>query len=134
MDILDQLNTEFTAWKPEIGETVIGEVVAITERTSDYGTYPMLNIATTDGRFFCVHAFHTVLKSELARQAPKAGDNIGIRYIGKSDRGYENYKVAVTRAEGTEKSVDWEAHGISADADLSIDEPPADYSYDYDAG
>lgn len=67
------------------------------------GHYPLLRVKTETGEFVAVHAFHTVLANAIAREGVKAGDRIGIKYLGevKAANGtpYNNYKVAVDRSE-----------------------------------
>ncbi len=73
------------------------------DKENEYGTYPLLRIKTDQGEFIAVHAFHTVLKNAIAREGVKAGDRIGIEFLGevKGANGstYNGYTVAVDRAE-----------------------------------
>lgn len=94
-DIHEQLDGEFAeAWKPTKGAKIVGVVTDVTSRDGGYGEYPIVTIKTGDGDL-AVHCFHEVLRGELARIAPKVGDEIGIRYLGKHpEKGYHQYKVA----------------------------------------
>jgi hypothetical protein len=122
--IAERLESSAEAWKPEPGDKLIGTVVEVDERTSDYGAYPLLIVETDAGDEVACHAFHTVLKNELARKRPVAGDTIGIVYRGRdADRGYEMYRVVIERATPQEPAVDWSVHQQDSDAELG--EQPA---------
>ena len=45
----------------------------------------MLLIKTDSGEFVSVHAFHTVLANALEKEDVKAGDRIGIKYLGEAE-------------------------------------------------
>lgn len=99
----DRINAEPAAgWKPEKGDSVIGEIVSISEAPgTNWGPYPLIEIEKDDGTAVAVHAFHGVLKGELERLAPNEGDRIGIKYLGKkqgTNQEYEAYNVALERA------------------------------------
>ena len=94
----ERLESFAEAWKPNPGDTLIGVVVDIDSRTTEYGTYPIVTIRDDDGAEFAVHAFHTVLRNEFAKRPPRLGERLGIKYLGKSDRGYEGYRVAWEKA------------------------------------
>jgi hypothetical protein len=95
----DRLDFFPEAWRPNPGEKLIGTVVDLSTRESEYSPdpYPIIHVATERGEELCVHGFHTVLKSELEKLQPRIGDRIGIAYHGRSDRGYERYRVIVER-------------------------------------
>jgi hypothetical protein len=71
-----------------------------------------------------------VLANELARIAPKIGDQVGVKYVGKDpDKGYHRYRV---RRDGEGDTFNWgrfgspdESFGSDVPADMS-DWPPAD--------
>lgn len=103
-DIQQLLDAETTSWRPEPGSQIVGVVKAIQHRTSDWSKdYPILTIAPSDGSvpWVDVHAFHTVLWQEIVNHAPRIGDTVGIRYVGKQPGGagesYELYKFALAR-------------------------------------
>lgn len=121
----ERLSREPEGWRPSPGDQLIGTVLDIDTRTSDYGegVYPLLLVETTDDKLYAVHAFHTVLKSELARRRPNIGDRIGIRYSGIPDgKKYEHYRVELERPT---VAPDWDAIGQAADDELvdDLDEP-----------
>ena len=70
-----------------VGDKLIGTVVDLDERDSDYGDepYPIVTVETDDGNELACHAFHTVARNELAKQRPVVGERIGIAYHGKAD-------------------------------------------------
>lgn len=113
----DRLDSRPEGWRPTPGDKLTGTVVGLDERDSDYGEpYPVVTIACDDDREVAVHGFHTVLRRELARQRPQVGDRIGVAYHGKSDRGYERYRVIVEHDEPTQ-AVDWDHQARIADGD-----------------
>ena len=129
----EQLDSYPEGWRPQPGDKVIGTIVEIDTRTSDYGQgdYPVLTIALDSGEEVAVHAFHTVLKNELARLKPVEGERIGIVYHGKKagkggGNGYESYRVKVDRSAGGSSSApDWDAMKAETDQQLGNEAPPA---------
>jgi hypothetical protein len=106
--IQDELDRDFApAWKPAPGDKVVGTVTDLTSRDGEYGTYPIVTLNTGDGEV-ALHCFHEVLANELARIAPKVGDQLGVKYVGRHpERGYHIYRV---RRAGDE-SFDWGRFG-----------------------
>ena len=102
----EQLDTRFApAWRPEPGEKLVGTVTELGERDGAYGSYPIVTVRQSNGEELAIHAFHDVLQNELARIAPKHGDEIGILYSGKdADRGYHRYRV---RRGGDDAALSW---------------------------
>ena len=114
---------EATAWRPDPGDELVGEVVDISERTGDYGRYPILELRTGHDQLAAVHCFHEVLQNELAGLAPQPGDRLRIVYRGRHERGYHSYRVR--RADGTGGSIDWGRYGDSDDPTHAPAEPRA---------
>ena len=109
--ITDRLEKDVAAWRPDPEDKLVGTVVEVDERVSDYGPYPLLIVETEDGDEIVFHAFHTVAKNELGRLAPSVGDQIGIIYGGKDeDRKYEKYRVVLDRVRSESKPVDWKGY------------------------
>lgn len=108
----DRLDDGFAeAWKPEPGNKLIGIVTELDERENDYGTYPIVTVQTDDGQELAFHAFRTVARNELAKQRPKVGDRIGIKYEGKPPgKEYELYRVKVERVDEPQQTIDWSKH------------------------
>lgn len=116
----DRLDTEAVGWRPVAGEKLTGVIVDISEGSSDYGTYPLVEISADDGRTVTVHAFHTVLKNELASKKPNVGDRIGIKYVGiPPGKNYETYRVVLERGATAAPTTDWDAMGAATSAELA---------------
>jgi hypothetical protein len=96
------------AWRPAPGESLIGRVVAVDQRISSYdgvSLYPVVTVRREDGTTAAFHGYHAVAKAELAKQAPRVGERIGIKYIGKRPgKQYEHYRIVVDR-DGP--AIDW---------------------------
>jgi hypothetical protein len=120
MSLSDRVDSFPEPWKPEPGDKLVGTVMNVGERASDYGIYPIIDVRTEDDEELTFHAFHTVAKNELARQRPAPGDEIAVKYFGKDeDRGYERYRVLVEKAEP--KGLDaaaWDEIGKDAEQEL----------------
>jgi hypothetical protein len=136
----DQLDAEFApAWRPEPGQKVAGEVVALGERAGyDEKNYPVLTVRTNDGEF-AVHAFHAVLRNELAKAHPQIGEVIAIKYLGKTSTrdgksSYHSYRVAVDRPQP--QTLDWSQYSdeslASTTSDVPSDTPAKDADDDND--
>ncbi len=122
MNLEDRLDHQPEAWRPEkAGDKVVGRVAELDLLDSKFGgAYPLVVIETSDGRELAVHAFHTVLKSELARKRPVVGEQIGIAYLGKNQKGgYEGYRVIIER-DDQPTSIDWA--GVAAEAQSDFDQ------------
>jgi hypothetical protein len=106
----ERLDSFAEAWRPEAGDKLIGTVVDLDERDSDFGDepYPIVTVLTDTGDERAFHGFHTVARNELAKQRPKVGERIGIAYHGLSDKGYERYRIIVERDETP--SLDWDRY------------------------
>jgi hypothetical protein len=123
------LSTEETdyaqGWRPEKGDKVAGVVVDIAATDGGYGIYPIVTLRTDSGEV-AVHAFHTVLRRELARRRPSVGDEIEITYLGKQagrsgDRGYDGYRV---RSDKDVVGYDWSQELVDAQPG-AVDDPVA---------
>lgn len=93
--ITDLLEQNPETWAPKVGDVVEGTIVDLTDRTSDFGTYPIVTIDTGDG-LVVFHAFHTVPRNKLKEQRAQTGDKIGVKYLGKpKGKEYENYRIII---------------------------------------
>lgn len=102
-------HTDNTSWKPQPGDTITGRIEDISEHDAGYGRYPILELATGTGTV-AVHAFHDVLKAELARLAPEIGDTVTIAYKVKHlERGYHQYRVR--DGDGRGRGINWSHYG-----------------------
>jgi hypothetical protein len=116
--IEEQLDAEYApAWRPDPGDKLVGIVTEISEREGAFGVYPIVTVMGDDGETLAFHAFHEVAQNELARLAPKLGDAIGVKYLGKDEaRGYHRYRVR--RAASGDSAINWSRYG-----DGGTDEP-----------
>lgn len=88
-------------WRPKVGDKVIGLIISLESRTTEYGEYPIVILRTDEGQDFAVHAFHTVARRELEKLQPRLGDRIGIAYHGPHPtKGYERYRIVIARDMG----------------------------------
>lgn len=126
MGIADRIDQDVEGWRPEDGEKLVGKVLSVEERPSDYGDdYPYLEVETPEGEVKGVHGFHTVLKNELAAKKPLPGDDIAIKYFGKvtgkktDAKGrlveFEKYRVLVEHNNAPAPAPNWD--GMKADAE-----------------
>jgi hypothetical protein len=104
------------AWRPNPGDTISGFVVKVAAADGDYGAYPVITIRTTQlpqGEVdVAVHAFHDMLRSELAERQVQAGEQLTITYLGKHpEKDYYGYRVI-----GADKPFDWTQFGARPSA------------------
>lgn len=109
--LAERIGQDPEPWKPEPGDTLVGTVIEVTTRESEFGVYPLIGVMTEDGGEYYLHCFHTVLTREIARRRPKIGDTIAVRFRGDHERGYKDYRVLVESPAPPEDPViiDWEA-------------------------
>lgn len=99
-------------WKPEPGNAVKGVVTDIAATDNGWGPYPVLTLKREDGSEIAVHAFHDVLRKELARRRPGVGADLEITYLGLkkpkggSGNGYHAYRV---RSSTDAVGYDWDS-------------------------
>lgn len=125
MSLEDQLDATYAeGWKPEPGDKLIGKVIALDQRDDAYsdGTYPIVTIRTDDDKELAWHGFHAVARAELAKQRPKVGERIGVKYVGKreggqGESGYAVWRVVVER-DGADAEIDWAKVGAEAEGEL----------------
>lgn len=103
--LLDELDREKVAWKPEPGSKVAGIVNTVTTAKSEFGDYPLITLDPGPTEpLVDVHAFHTWLKSDITRLNLRQGDQLAIKYLGRGgDRDMAMYRVS-HRATGTGKA------------------------------
>jgi len=70
------------AWMPTPGTTVRAHVIAMSMRTTEYGTVPVLTYETPGGEVFTVWAFHSVLRERLAELKTDIGSDQYLTYVG----------------------------------------------------
>jgi hypothetical protein len=115
-----------TGWKPDPGASITGQVIDIATGDGGYGVYPIVTLRTEQGDEIAIHAFHTVLRTELARRRPKIGDTVGITYHGKranaSGKGeYHSYRVTGGQTQGYDWSRDLPPEEQPVEPDIPID-------------
>ena len=86
MSLEKALDTDYApAWRPEAGDKLVGEIVGLSERPGyDETPYPIVTVRQDDGTELALHAFHTVIANELAKQRPVVGERIGVKYLGRT--------------------------------------------------
>ena len=125
-NLQDQLDADYAeAWKPAPGQSIVGVVVDVTEREGAYGRYPIVTLRTEAGDERALHAFHEVLADELAKLAPKPGDEIGVKFLGKHpERKYYRYRA---RRSGATAEVAWSKYAGGGESDEAQVHAPLDY-------
>lgn len=101
---LEDYTGEFPpAWRPEPGDVLVGKVVRYDRGFTMYGEVRTVTIERDNGERVAVWLSSTVLLNEFAKQKPKPGERIGLKYLGMHpDRGYHRYKLIVDREEPLE--------------------------------
>lgn len=109
------------AWMPAENpemQTIRGEVIGLRMgRDNGYGTYPVITYKLDDGTFLNVHAFHTLLRTQLAEVGTKIGSRQILSYDGlkrknnatkeEIDKGLADYHLTFVMNVGEEvKTVD----------------------------
>lgn len=98
------------AWRPEAGEQLDGEIVGLDTRMADSGRYAIVTVRTAEGER-AVHAFHSVLRRQLAELRPRRGERLVVGYHGRragADRDYHAYTVTMPDRPPTD-TLDWDA-------------------------
>jgi hypothetical protein len=129
MNSVDNIDRDYAeAWRPDPGDKLIGTVVETSERTGEYGKYPIVTVrqGETAETELAFHAIHTVAQVELADMAPQVGETIAIKYLGKREAAngkatYHAYKIAVDRAA---EKFDWSDYA-SGQVDIPETDAPA---------
>ncbi len=140
-----RLSRDVEAWKPKPGDMLIGTVVDIESRPSEFSRddrtvhYPVVSVLTDDDREVAFFGFHSAAKSEIAKLKPRVGDRFGVKYLGKvqgKKASYESYRCLVEHAEPeTATEPDWDAiAGGAAEelADIGTPDLPDDDPEDLD--
>ena len=119
----DRLNRTTVAWKPEEGDSLTGRVIDVEQMENEYGIHPVLTIVTDGGREVTWHVFGTVAQKEVARQRPKVGDGIGVKYLGQPEgKAYKLWRVVVEHIDPEpRKDIDWDGITAQAGVDAEIE-------------
>lgn len=111
-ELSDQLDKDFpkTVVLDDENPKVLGIFRRVDSGPSDYGPVPIVVLETQSGEEIGLWLFHAVLRNQFAQQAPKVGEMVGVRFLGKrtgaSGRAYSNYRVAVVR-DAEARDFDW---------------------------
>ena len=70
--LLDLVEKDVIAWRPEAGDIVAGTLRDVSESNEgDFGSYIILLVETPTGKLVQVHCFHTVLRRDIDRRLQK---------------------------------------------------------------
>lgn len=111
-DLEQQLEGDYPqSWIPENeGDAIYGTVVRWATGWTQYGEAPVL-VLETDHGLRSVWVLSTVLKNQLGRLKPQAGERIGIKYgaerTSAGGNRYRDYRVAVDRGATTPDFDSW---------------------------
>ena len=96
------------SWRPKPGDVLVGEVVDIDMRATEYDpAVPVLTVRTDTGEFIAVWAFHKVLRGELKKVSPQPGECLAIRCLEDHENGYKQYRVIPDREKP--RTFSWDA-------------------------
>jgi len=91
------------AWRPEPGDVLVGRVIRYDIGHTVYGPVRTVTIERDTGERVAVWLSSTVLLNEFAKQKPKPGERLGLKYLGKHpELGYHRYRLLVDRDEPLE--------------------------------
>ena len=113
MDEDDGSMPEF--WDPEPGEQLIGELVRYVDAQTKMGPCKVAVVRDIDGDdLVSVWLTRNVLKNEFEKQAPRAGDTVGLKFHGEkaSRNGQSSYFLYTLRVVRT-KAGDMLANTVS---------------------
>lgn len=107
------------AWKPEVGDVLVGELVAYRQGQGAYGPAWVAHVREEgSGELRACWLFHAVLLDEFRRLRPKPGERVGLRRLedgGKAGSRYRRFALVVDRPVGAEVP-DFEALAPASDA------------------
>lgn len=127
----DETQSDFpTAWRPDQDDpkTIKGRVLEVSLSPDfGFGPYPIVTIRNETGEH-AIHAQSQVLRRELAKRRPGAGDEIEVTYLGKrapksgNGNAFHVYRVAG----GKEPEFNWdnELPAEERDAYQTPSDPP----------
>jgi hypothetical protein len=111
-----------TGWRPKAGDRIEGRITSIDVRHGEYEPYPIITIVDEGGEPVAVHAFHDVLRNELAKLQPEVGDRLVVVYRGQKEgrSGSRYHSYAVETPDRPPPPFDWGMFG----GDASREEQP----------
>lgn len=91
--------SRFNTWKPEAGDSIVGEVVALEPNKGKNSDSTVAEIVDGKGEQHSVW-LSAVLLGEFQRQRIRVGDVVGIKFLGretnpKSGREYKSYGLKI---------------------------------------
>ena len=87
------------AWRPEIGDELVGEHLGFKKGTTKRGPADIVLLRELDtGHVRAVWLFYKVLREEIQKQSLRPGDLVAIRRL-EDGPNYRRYRVAVERKE-----------------------------------
>lgn len=121
MDEIRKAEKASAQWQPEPGDIIAGVVVGIREFVSKFGKGTTADVRCEDDGVVRSVLLKTVLKNEFEKQGVAIGDEIGIKYVGKT-KNYHDY-IVITRKirhlsdgeEGEGMEVEWERQAEDAE-------------------
>jgi hypothetical protein len=132
----DETQSDFpAAWRPDQDDpkTVKGIVQSVVMGPDfGWGSYPIVTILDDSGTERAIHAQGKILREELARRRPGAGDELEVTYLGtrapKSGTGkpYRVYKVVG----GKERAFNWDAQLPAEERQVSQEAVDLDLPFD----
>jgi len=81
----------------------------------------VLTVRKTDGSLWTANLFHADAQTELAREQPKSGERIGLRYLGEQadgSRRYHRWRIRIDRTYRAAPAIDWKRIADNAQAEL----------------
>lgn len=82
-------------WQPQPGDIIAGVVVGIREFVSKFGKGMTADIRCEEDGVVRSVLLKTVLRNEFEKQGVATGDEVGIKYVGKT-KNYHDY-IVITR-------------------------------------
>jgi len=102
-ELANRIEKDFPpSWIPSDEEPVrVGAFQRLDKGTNKFGTAWIAVLKGKDGKEFSLWLLHTVLINEFKRQAPKPGELVAVKYLGKktgdAGQGYVGFRVEVKR-------------------------------------
>jgi hypothetical protein len=88
------------AWKPKVGELLVGRLICYDSGVTDYGQVPIAIVESDEnGEQRAGWMLHHVLRDEFRKKRPHPGERIGIKRLPDAAKGYKRYVLRVDRRE-----------------------------------
>ena len=90
------------AWRPEPGESLIGQIVSIYTRVHEGREFTVCRVLNEEHKLLDIPIDRVVLVCEFKKLNPQIGDSIAIKCMGKRpEKKYIFFRVLVQRASET---------------------------------